>query len=59
VCCVAFYGCYQLRDEVVPLLELYVNVGECVFTVVAQFDQAVVSADAPDEDNGCAQNEDE
>ena len=45
---VAFGGLDEIRDQVVAALELHVHLGKGVFTGVAQRDEAVVNADAPD-----------
>ncbi len=42
---VAFYGFYQLRDEVIALFELYVDIGKCVFAFLPEGDEAVIEYD--------------
>ena len=44
---IALHGCYELRNQVVTLLQLNVDVGERILTIVTQTYQVVVDADNP------------
>ena len=50
--CIALDGGYQLRNQVVALLELHVDVGKRVFAVVSQFHKVVVDADDAQYEDG-------
>ena len=48
---VALHGVHQVRDEVVPALELHVNVGPGFGRLVLEANEAVVASPHPEQAN--------
>ena len=46
---IALDGCHKLRNEVIALLQLYVDVGKRVLAVVAHSYQIVIDSDNPED----------
>lgn len=43
--CVSFHRVREVRDEIESLLELDIDIGECIATVISERDDAVVFED--------------
>ena len=44
---IALHRSNELRNQIVPLLELDIDISESILTVISQFNQTVVDGDSP------------
>jgi hypothetical protein len=56
---VSFDGFNQLRNEIMPLTKLYVDISKGVLTAVTEPDETIVQADEPEDDDEDNYNNDD